>query len=201
MSQSKYVRLPDAFILAHLTLSIARFFAGSKSHVFNAGAPVWGLDWCPMYADDRARTQTIPSSSTNLADNTNADHQHKQYLAVAPFPSRNYSPMIGSRVQRPSHASIQIWSLSPSKPVDDAMDVDGAGPSNAAPCPPDDAGEMHCEMVLCVESGPAFELKWCPLPSNDPVAVRTISSYLQSAAHSGYRAQAVPETSRESLVS
>ena len=155
-----------------------------------------------MYADDRARTQTIPSSSTNFAHNTNADHQHKQYLAVAPFPSRNYSPMIGSRVQRPSHASIQIWSLSPSKPMNDAMNVDGAGPSNAAPTPPDDAGEMHCEMVLCVESGPAFELKWCPLPSNDPVVVRTLSSYLQSATHPGYRAQAIPPiTPRESLVS
>ncbi|OJT08897.1 Transcription factor tau subunit sfc6 [Trametes pubescens] len=32
-----------------------------------------------------------------------------------------------------------------------------------------DAGEMRCEMVLCIESGPAFELKWCPLPSNDLV--------------------------------
>ena len=27
--------------------------------------------------------------------------------------------------------------------------------------------EMRCEMVLCVDSGPAYELKWCPLPSND----------------------------------
>jgi hypothetical protein len=25
----------------------------SKSHVFNAGAPVWSLDWCPIHPDDR----------------------------------------------------------------------------------------------------------------------------------------------------
>jgi len=27
---------------------------------------------------------------------------------------------------------------------------------------------MNCEMVLCVDSGPAQALQWCPLPSNDP---------------------------------
>lgn len=37
---------------------------------------------------------------------------------------------------------------------------------------PKDAGEMRCEMVLAIESGPAFELKWCPLPSNDCIKVR-----------------------------
>lgn len=38
----------------------ARFFNGSKSHVFNAGAPVWALDWCPIHPDDRPRkSQTI----------------------------------------------------------------------------------------------------------------------------------------------
>lgn len=37
---------------------------------------------------------------------------------------------------------------------------------------PKDAGEMRCEMVLAIENGPAFELKWCPLPSNDRVKVR-----------------------------
>lgn len=25
----------------------------SNSHVFNAGSPVWGLDWCPIHPDDR----------------------------------------------------------------------------------------------------------------------------------------------------
>lgn len=37
---------------------------------------------------------------------------------------------------------------------------------------PQGAGEMRCEMVLAIESGPAFELKWCPLPSNDRIKVR-----------------------------
>lgn len=24
---------------------------------------------------------------------------------------------------------------------------------------------MRCDMVICIDSGPAYELKWCPLPS------------------------------------
>ena len=48
--------------------------------------------------------------------------------------------------------------------VDDSVDVDNG----------EDPGEMRCEMVICIESGPAFELKWCPLPANDPAEVRTI---------------------------
>jgi hypothetical protein len=31
-------------------------------------------------------------------------------------------------------------------------------------------GVMKCEMVLCIDSGPAYELKWCPLPSHDTVS-------------------------------
>ncbi|KAI0672794.1 hypothetical protein C8Q78DRAFT_1077122 [Trametes maxima] len=118
---------------------MAEYLPKSKSHVFNAGAPVWGLDWCPIHPDDR------DSSG------------YKQYLAVAPFPSKSHSPMIGTRVQRPSPACIQIWSLRRTESHNDNMDVDGA----------EDPGEMQCEMVLCVDNGPAFELKWCPLPSND----------------------------------
>lgn len=38
----------------------------------------------------------------------------------------------------------------------------------------DDNGEMRCELVLCLEGGPAYEVKWCPLPSNDLVCFRII---------------------------
>ncbi|KAI0723855.1 hypothetical protein C8T65DRAFT_627670 [Cerioporus squamosus] len=131
------------------SVKIAQFFPGSKSHAFNAGAPVWGLDWCDIHPDDRAY------------------HRQKQYLAVATFPSRNHAPMVGSRVQRPSAASIQIWSLCPSESSDDAMDVDNPGSGITSHATPEDLGEMRCELVLCIESGPAFELKWCPLPSGD----------------------------------
>ena len=47
------------------------------------------------------------------------------------------------------------------------MDVDESPDNSHGP----DQGEMRCEMVVCVESGPAFELKWCPLPANDPAEV------------------------------
>lgn len=32
-----------------------------------------------------------------------------------------------------------------------------------------DPGVMKCEMVLCLESGPVYELKWCPLPAHDSI--------------------------------
>lgn len=32
-----------------------------------------------------------------------------------------------------------------------------------------DPGVMKCELVLCLESGPVYELKWCPLPTHDPL--------------------------------
>lgn len=37
--------------------NLETFFPGSKSHVFNVGAPVWGLDWCPIHPDDRPGIQ------------------------------------------------------------------------------------------------------------------------------------------------
>ncbi|KAL0946421.1 hypothetical protein HGRIS_012644 [Hohenbuehelia grisea] len=101
----------------------------SGSHVFNAGAPVWGLDWCPIHSDDRT-----PVS-------------FKQYLAVAPFPSKTHSPGVGVRVARPALACIQIWSL-----ADDNSSS---------------SGKVACELVLCMQSGPVLDLKWCPLPAND----------------------------------
>jgi len=35
-------------------LSKDQFFPNSTAHVFNAGAPVWGIDWCPIHGDSRA---------------------------------------------------------------------------------------------------------------------------------------------------
>lgn len=43
---------------------------------------------------------------------------------------------------------------------------------------PKDAGEMRCEMIMCIESGSAFELKWCPLPTNDAVTVSPCQRYV-----------------------
>ncbi|KAI0373079.1 hypothetical protein BV20DRAFT_990682 [Pilatotrama ljubarskyi] len=131
------------------TLRMSEFFPGSKAHVFNAGAPAWGIDWCPIHPDDRPY------------------YQYRQYLAVAPFPSKSHSPMIGSRVHRPTTACIQIWTLQPSNSQGDSMNVDGTAAKTSANPVSEDGSEMRCEMVLCIESGPAFEVKWCPLPSND----------------------------------
>ncbi|KAL1741425.1 hypothetical protein HDZ31DRAFT_66944 [Schizophyllum fasciatum] len=120
------------------TIPISQFFPESKSHVFNAGAPVWGLDWCPIHPDERE------------------ERAYTQYLAVAPFPSWSHAPDFGVKTPRPSPACIQIWSLGP-------------GTDRAK-----DAGKMKCEMVLCIKSGPAHELKWCPLPSHDSLSDETM---------------------------
>ncbi|KAG2355859.1 hypothetical protein BDR07DRAFT_1492612 [Suillus spraguei] len=84
----------------------------------------------------------------------NDPSSYKHYLAIAPFPSRSHSPMIGAKVQRPIPACIQIWCLQPKQ-------------GNTSQTDHLPAGEVKCEMVLCFESGPAFEIKWCPLPSHD----------------------------------
>jgi len=89
------------------------------------------------------------------------DCSYKHYIAVAPLPSRTHSPEIGIKVPRPSHACVQLWSL---------------GPSEGAETSDDDKGEMRCEMVMCIDSGPALELKWCPLPSHDSVCLPNPSS-------------------------
>ncbi|KAJ7712442.1 hypothetical protein B0H16DRAFT_1624941 [Mycena metata] len=84
---------------------------------------------------------------------------YTQYLGVAPFPTAAHSPDIGVKVERPAFACIQIWTLGPTQP----------GFSNK-----NDVGVMKCAMVLCIDSGPAHDLKWCPLPSHDSINDQTI---------------------------
>lgn len=76
---------------------------------------------------------------------------------------------------RPSPACIQIWSLSPSK--SSSQNPDGKV----------DEGQMKCEMVLCVDSGPAFDLKWCPLPSHDAVGISKNLTAINSDYFQGQR--------------
>jgi transcription factor C subunit 6 len=100
---------------------------------------------------------------TSLTSRAEPDCSYKYYLAVAPLPSRTHSPEIGIKVPRPSRSCIQLWSLGRSSGVEESGD---------------DKGEMHCEMVLCIDSGPALELKWCPLPSHDPVCPESLCYWL-----------------------
>ncbi|KAF5368890.1 hypothetical protein D9758_003108 [Tetrapyrgos nigripes] len=91
---------------------------------------------------------------------------YKQYLAVAPFPSASHSPEIGIRVTRPSPACIQIWSFSPTSTASTVDDAAQAPTFSSGA----DPGQMKCEMIVCIDSGPAHELKWCPLPSNSSLS-------------------------------
>ncbi|KAJ7644297.1 hypothetical protein FB45DRAFT_1053081, partial [Roridomyces roridus] len=115
----------------------SEFFPESKSHIFNPGAQAWGLDWCPVHFDDRE------------------GRSYTQYLAVAPFPTASHSPDVGAKVERPTAACIQIWTLGPTNPD--------------SPPSEEDSGVLNCAMVLCIDSGPAHDLKWCPLPSHDSI--------------------------------
>lgn len=101
-------------------------------------------------------------AGSSLTSHVEPDCSYKYYLAVAPLPSRTHSPEIGIKVRRPSRACIQLWSLGPSSSI---------GRS-------DDEGDMHCELVMCIDSGPALELKWCPLPSHDSVCPESLSYWL-----------------------
>ncbi|KAI6153788.1 hypothetical protein BKA82DRAFT_4093973 [Pisolithus tinctorius] len=121
----------------------SEFIKGGSSYIFNAGSPVWGLDWCPTHPADRPF------------------RQFKQYLAVAPFPSRAHAPNIGFKAQRPSPACVQIWALRPRTAKDNVGEYDDVSEKDREP------GEIRCEMVLCLDAGPAQDIKWCPLPAHD----------------------------------
>jgi transcription factor C subunit 6 len=41
--------------ISHCYFVTAQFFPESRAYAFNAGASVWGLDWCPIHPDDRPR--------------------------------------------------------------------------------------------------------------------------------------------------
>ncbi|KAH7889341.1 hypothetical protein F5I97DRAFT_1993652 [Phlebopus sp. FC_14] len=123
------------------SLPTSKYFKDGKSYIFNAGAPVWGVDWCPTYPADRPF------------------RQFKQYLAIAPFPTRSHAPSIGVKAQRPTPACVQIWALRPRERDPNAMEEDE---------PSQEGAETKCEMVLCLEGGPAQEIKWCLLPAHDP---------------------------------
>jgi transcription factor C subunit 6 len=105
------------------------------------------------------------------------DRLFKQYLAVAPFPSNTFSPGIGYKVPRPTKACIQIWSLGPSQLR--VVDQDGVTghEDQAIRAPSQDTGTMRCEIVLCIDAGPAHDLRWCPLPSHDAVSADLTVAY------------------------
>lgn len=146
----------------NLTAPQAEYFEDGTGYVFSAGSPVWGMDWCPTYQPDRSGKITsfhylITRTDWELA------RQFRHYLAVAPFPSRSHAPSIGVKLSRPYPACIQIWVLRPKTRAENSMDEDS---------PQGDPAEIRCEMVLCLESGAAQEIKWCPLPAHDQVCPR-----------------------------
>lgn len=91
--------------------------------VFNAGRPVWGLDWCP-YPERLA-----------------AEREWALHLAVSTLPE---DAAIGGRCAPETPGAIQIWSV----------------PSTGDATP-------TCQVVLCVDGGPATDVKWMPMGAWD----------------------------------
>jgi len=147
------------FCFASIDTSPAEFLPESTAHVFNPGAPAWGVDWCPIHEGDRNSKLSFMSCLIPLIGYL--DRGFKQYLAVAPFPSNSHSPEIGTKVLRPSYSCIQIWSLAQEPTREDTGNLD--------PSTRQTEGRMSCEMVICHDSGPVHDLRWCPLPSHDSV--------------------------------
>lgn len=123
----------------------------------------------------------VRSSCTELRfqfiDIGNEAHDYTHYLAIATYPTAKYSPLVSSRLTRPSPASIQIWSFGPGIIAQQASPAKGSPSKRKKPTPKTipssnmaDA-RANLSMVLCVDCGPANDTKWCPLPSHDPVCI------------------------------
>ena len=56
---------PQCYQQKHFT---AEFIPESQAHIFYAGAPVWGLDWCPIHPVDRPRWSFATSLFASLSD-------------------------------------------------------------------------------------------------------------------------------------
>jgi hypothetical protein len=92
----------------------------------------------------------------------------KKYLAIATLSSASHAPVVGRKVTRPSYSCIQIWSLS-SLRLERQSGVEKSSNKNI------NNEQMKCEIVLCLDTGPAHDIKWCPLPSHDLVGLRVVS--------------------------
>ncbi|WVF73182.1 hypothetical protein IAT40_008001 [Kwoniella sp. CBS 6097] len=121
-----------------------------EGHTYFAGGPIWGLDWCPQPEREAAAFGPI------------------QYLAVSTLPHIETRPAMSEKWPRSSKGSIQIWSLSPSS--NGNTDTQGDHPMGGEVR----TGGMQCEMVLCIQGGPAMEIKWMPIGVWDEYDLGTI---------------------------
>ncbi|KAF8327233.1 uncharacterized protein EI90DRAFT_3018294 [Cantharellus anzutake] len=91
-----------------------------------------------------------------MTDGLLKERNYHRYLAVATFPNMKFSlsPSPDTAFSRP--ACLQLWSYGP--PVEEASGLDA---------------NVKCEMILCVDDGPSFEIKWYPLPSHDSANIES----------------------------
>ncbi|EJT99187.1 hypothetical protein DACRYDRAFT_109912 [Dacryopinax primogenitus] len=112
-----------------------------------------------------------PVHPFDFPDNTPLTH----WLAVSTFASALDQPTIGQRCEIGAEKGcIQIWSV----------EKEGA----------------KCEIVLCLEDGPAWQIEWCPLPANDVKGSLRKMGLLAGCFRSGHvciYAVPYPETIRQ----
>ena len=143
----------------------------AEGFMFAAGGPIWSMDWCPC-----------PSS------------RKRQYLAVATLSSLEEDVKVGERRREGEEGKgcIQIWSLERSKSAKtrgernrvkveteaeaegEAMEIDEG--EDGVDATESEDGRMKCELVLCLDSGPATDVKWMPLGAWDDVSPNASSS-------------------------
>ncbi|KAG8709210.1 hypothetical protein FRC09_000788, partial [Ceratobasidium sp. 395] len=119
------------------TCSLDEYWSSSRALIFNAGNPVWGLDWCP------------------ISESFSARHNYAQYLAVSTIPSSPPPSHTGSPPplgpDQFTKSAIQIWRFGPSKTPTDKTDL----------------GQASLAILVCLDTPPARMLRWCPLPTDD----------------------------------
>ena len=80
---------------------------------------------------------------------------------------------MNSRLTRKSPSCIQIWSYAPPQAPEVEHEDDHVGRHAV----------VRCEMVLCIEGGPAHEIKWCPLPSHGKVSLLLTGLFVEFIEH------------------
>ncbi|KAF8687622.1 WD40 repeats protein, partial [Rhizoctonia solani] len=86
------------------TQRLDNFWPSSRALTFNAGNPVWGLDWCPT------------------SERFTAEHSYSQYLAISTIPPTS-KESAGALSSASSKSAVQIWRFGPSKTPTDKTDL------------------------------------------------------------------------------
>lgn len=95
---------------------------------------------------------------------------YRQYLALSPCSSL-HPPTVSSWNSNSKPSCIQIWSFRSEARLTQSSSARAKESRSGNSIGAHQATEAfgNCELMICIDCGPATDLKWCPLPSHDPV--------------------------------